>query len=62
MKFTLEIELENDAMRTSTHLAKALRDVGERVRAAMPGVIRAADNGRIRDINGNTVGSWQVKP
>ena len=62
MRFTLEIELGNDAMRTGAHLEKTLAEVGTRVRAALPGVITREDNGRIRDVNGNTVGKWQVLP
>ncbi len=60
MRFTLEIELGNDAMRSGAHLETALHQIGTRVRAALPGVITREDEGRIRDVNGNTVGSWKV--
>lgn len=58
--FKLKIELGNDAMRTSRDLARALREMGERVMAAIPGAVNRADWGRIRDENGNSVGTWQV--
>lgn len=55
MKFVLEIELGNAAMRIPSHVAKALEAIAERLR----------DNGfhtasKIRDINGNTVGKYEV--
>jgi hypothetical protein len=62
MKLTIEIELGNDAMRTGRDVETTLRDVGTRVRAALPGVIARSDEGRIRDVNGNTVGRWAVTP
>jgi len=71
VKFTLEIELGNDAMRTYPDLRKAL----EYVRQTMVGTMGAAKlpmhvkgNDRpapgegtvILDLNGNTVGKWEV--
>ena len=52
MKFILEIELGNDAMRSCYHVAKALRDLAKRLKDT------GDMEGKIRDINGNTVGSF----
>jgi len=57
MKFALEIEMGNEAMRTRAHLATALREAAKQV--AVDG--RAGSDGIIRDINGNTVGYWNLK-
>jgi len=61
MKYTLTIELGNSDMRTSRHVKKALSEAGERLMAAIPQVINREDSGRIRDVNGNTVGEWKVE-
>ena len=54
MKFTLTIELGNDAMQTPEDVAGALREVADDVeRTSMP-----QDGHRVRDYNGNTVGRW----
>jgi hypothetical protein len=53
--FTLTIELGNDAMRKRRHVASALRDVANAIGQGQ------ADEGRIRDENGNTVGRWEFK-
>ena len=52
--FKLEIELGNDEMRLRRHVATALRDVANSI-----GANRTAKYGRIRDVNGNTVGKWE---
>jgi DUF917 family protein len=52
--FTLKIELGNFAMRHRRHVAKALEDVARRLRE------HATDEGRIRDVNGNTVGDFAM--
>lgn len=52
MKFVLEIELGNDAMRSCYHVAKALHDITKRLKDT------GDMEGKIRDINGNTVGSF----
>jgi hypothetical protein len=54
MRFVIEIHLGNEAMTHSEDVATALRDVANRVEdmyTDMPWSIR------VRDINGNTVGS-----
>jgi hypothetical protein len=60
MRFTLEIELGNDAMTTGYNVAAALRrvsgQVAELVKKDLPGA-----EGAIRDVNGNTVGKWEVR-
>jgi fido (protein-threonine AMPylation protein) len=68
MKFTLEIELGNDAMQTPAQIANALHDVEGRLRDTHS-MLRG--NGisfeftpsgihPFRDANGNTVGKWEV--
>ena len=52
MKFELEIEMGNEAMSDYEDAEMALRDVAERI---ADGYAR----GKIRDRNGNTVGSWK---
>ena len=56
MTFTLKIKLGNDAMRTGSHIAGALRAVT----ANLFRPLHRGDSGIIRDINGNTVGEWKV--
>lgn len=51
--FTLEIELGNAAMCEAEHVAEALEQIAQRVRGG-------EDDGRVRDLNGNTVGTWSV--
>jgi hypothetical protein len=53
-KFTLEIQLGNDAMSDYRDIHDALRRVSDFV-SADPG-----DMGYIRDVNGNRVGQWSV--
>lgn len=56
MKFKLEIELGNAAMLTAENVAGALNRVSyELDTSETPGGL----SGNIRDINGNTVGSWK---
>lgn len=57
MKFTLEVNLGNEAMETADHLAAMLRKVAKEVDKS------PADGPEvhpIRDVNGNTVGKWEV--
>lgn len=54
MKFTLEIEMGNEAMRSPEDVAKALRNVAHRLPGAM-------DAGYILDENGNNVGEWAFR-
>lgn len=62
MKFTLTIELGNEAMQTGYDVADALREIADRIYPRGLTEHRNAVSlvGLVRDINGNTVGSWQV--
>ena len=50
-KFKLEIELENETMRTRRHVISALVKLSQRLR-------NADTEGAIVDDNGNVVGRW----
>jgi hypothetical protein len=54
-EFTLKITLGNDAMQTSGDIERAIR------RSITYCNMTPGLEGNIRDINGNTVGSWRVK-
>ncbi len=62
--FTLTIELGNDAMRT---LGQAKRAIEESLARYIKHEVGAhshaevGDSGKIMDVNGNSVGSWEVK-
>ena len=62
MRFTLEIELGNDAMQTGQDVAGALRKEAQRLAEFCKKDLRPGAEGLIRDVNGNTVGKWQVLP
>jgi len=51
-RFKMEVELENDAFRDGAELPRILRAVAKRIE---DGEIR----GTVRDVNGNTCGSWK---
>lgn len=51
MKFTLEIELGNEAMQSRSDIARALRKVSAKLQAGR-------DGGQVMDLNGNSVGSF----
>lgn len=53
MKFTLTIELGNDAMKSPEDIADALRKAASHIQAGY-------GNGSVRDLNGNTVGSYDI--
>jgi hypothetical protein len=60
MKFTLEIDLENDAFQNnfsdpSGNLAYCLHQVANRIREVK------AQDGTVKDLNGNTVGKWKIE-
>ncbi|MHB8565339.1 MAG: hypothetical protein ACYDDA_15730 [Acidiferrobacteraceae bacterium] len=62
MRFTLEIELGNDAMRTGADVGRALRHSTDRdLSLRIDEDLDSRDSGTIRDVNGNTVGTWQVR-
>lgn len=58
MKFTLEIELGNEAMQTAEDVASKLRDIARRVDSCTFDSVEGPY--KILDTNGNTVGSWAV--
>ena len=53
-KFTLKIELGNDAMLSRRDVARALRKVADRLRN------EDRDDAKILDDNGNSVGEWEL--
>jgi len=58
MKFSLEIELGNEAMQSAGDVAEALRESATRIGIGQ--FSPDGETGRIYDVNGNTVGRWQV--
>lgn len=59
MTFTLTIELGNHAMRLPRDVAEMLRELGERLERSHT-FADTAGAGTVRDVNGNTVGRWEV--
>jgi len=57
--FTVAIELGNDAMQEPNEVADALYRVARKLEN--DGNWAYVDEGTIRDINGNTVGSWKLE-
>jgi DUF917 family protein len=53
MEFTLTIQLGNAAMQTGEDVAEALARVADSLQGGV-------QSGTIRDVNGNTVGSWDL--
>ena len=64
MKFTLEIELGNEAMQSGQDVADALAKIGMPYSgvglAQIQGCLGEGEGADIHDLNGNTVGSWEV--
>lgn len=54
--FVLRIELGNDAMQTPADIAAALRKLANDLERGF-----STRYGTLRDVNGNTVGSWEVQ-
>ena len=59
MKFTLEITLGNEAMRTGEDIAAELDSISQTV-YQLGEKITEGGTGRITDLNGNKVGEWRV--
>lgn len=59
MKFKMEIELGNAAMLTPADVSEALREAAKKLDGVEPALIGGGLTGAIRDINGNTVGTWK---
>jgi hypothetical protein len=53
-RFTLEIELGNEAMRYALDVARALQEIAKRIEDG------ASLDGKIHDENGNTVGAYEL--
>ena len=53
-KFTLEIEMGNDAMQTTEDIIDALKQVIKKMESGR-------DGGFIQDVNGNNVGTFDIK-
>lgn len=62
MKLTIEVDLGNDRMRRTRDVVTAIRDsfVKYAKNGGQHGALVADDEGRLRDVNGNTVGRWRV--
>jgi len=61
MKFQIEIKLGNDAMQTYDDVSQALKSVRAYLKTYRQGEkVEPGDNAPIRDLNGNTVGTWTV--
>ncbi len=59
MTFTLTIETGNDAMQTDGDIGRALSALGHKFKIGTDGPdIR--DGGKIMDLNGNSVGRWEM--
>lgn len=59
-RFTLEIRLGNDAMQTPSDVARALSDISHQLEAESSWDDAEAIKKRLTDINGNTVGWWEL--
>lgn len=59
MKFTLTINLGNDAIRTGNDVADALQETA--INYLSNSDLRKGDSGRVMDKNGNNVGQWEVR-
>lgn len=63
MRLVIEIEMGNDAMKTGTHAGTALLDLAGHIRHEIGRREPTyRDEGKIRDVNGNTVGFWRFDP
>ena len=62
MKFTLEIELGNDAMQTGRDVAEDLIEAARKVHKEHGnGKVKLEDNRKVMDKNGNSVGTWRFE-
>lgn len=60
-RFALSIELGNDAMTSPEDVSRALRAIADELTTGAPvHDVWNSGAGRVRDVNGNTVGSWEV--
>jgi hypothetical protein len=60
VRFVLEVNLDNAAfVDDPTELARILREVADSPDIASPGC--RTEGVKVRDINGNTVGVWEIQ-
>lgn len=59
--FLLRIALGNDAMQSGEDVAGALRALADVVGGHGFGPLDTCAYGVVRDLNGNTVGAWEVQ-
>lgn len=59
MKITIEIETGNEAMQDGTDVIAAIGRKLQRISNAVN--IGKVDGGKIMDVNGNSVGTWEVE-
>ena len=61
MEFQLKIELGNDAMQTADDIRAAVKDVAKYLKEWRSDELpEVGDNAPICDVNGNTVGKWEI--
>ncbi len=58
MQFRVRIDMGNDAMQSPQDVAHALRQIAKDIDPYTDW--RSFDSERVRDINGNAVGSWKI--
>lgn len=60
MKFVLEIAMDNEAFEDPAELPRVVGGVAETLSAIANLGGSGSNDGRVRDVNGNTVGVWSV--
>jgi hypothetical protein len=60
VKLTIVVELGNAAMQTGQDVSEAVRIVANQLEQRYGREPCRQDEGRIRDLNGNTVGKWEL--
>jgi hypothetical protein len=58
-KFSLEIEMGNEAMQSYADIAQAVRRIFADF-ANRPEEVDEGENGNVYDLNGNKVGTWEI--
>lgn len=61
MTLTLTIDFGNDAMQTGVDAARALRSVADKLARNGSFQPTKVDGGKIMDLNGNSVGKWEIR-
>lgn len=60
MKLIVEIDLGNDGMQTAADAGDAINRALIRQSASAIDPLNGGEIGTVRDLNGNTVGKWEV--